>query len=233
MLIITGTGRCGTGMLSKLFGGFHEYEARYLLDHYFHCHNPSLPLFHSLEAKIEAIQKAHGKIESTRFVNASNLYIHFLDAIHALYPEAKVILIIRNGKDFARSAISRQWHTYREFGIVPLIDDPYYEQWESMNPFQKAAWIWTYRNRLALNCLASIPHDRQCIVRLEDCSNDETLERLETFAEINITDKNWAKRRRYNTNQTFTCPPKEEWNKATHQAFDEIAGQLMERFGYE
>ncbi|MBS1126342.1 MAG: hypothetical protein H6Q93_331, partial [Nitrospirae bacterium] len=35
VLIITGTGRSGTGSMAKLLGGYHEFRVHYLLDKYF------------------------------------------------------------------------------------------------------------------------------------------------------------------------------------------------------
>ncbi len=231
MLIITGTGRSGTGMFARLFGGYHEFRVAYLLDKYFSLKDPHANPFDRLEKRIMAIKDLHQGIDPERFIDSSNLYIHFLDAIYYLNPSAKIILGVRNGKDFTRSGITRKWHEQNSFGIVPLRNDPYFDRWNEMTLLQKNAWIWTHRNRIALEGLKVIPDSQRLIVKIEDCTSDATLDQLEQFAGVPIIDRSWAGRR-YNANPTYTFPPKEEWSDAMHKDFDEIAGEMMAFLGY-
>jgi hypothetical protein len=233
MLIITGTGRCGTGMFSKLFGGYHEYEAPFLVKNYFEPVSPFCDPFDRFNTRVEIMKKAHQEIDPRRFINSSNLYIHFTDALFYLYGDVKFIFVVRNGKDFARSAVSRNWHNYRTFGIVPPDDSAYYSQWAEMSPLQRAAWIWTYRNSIALKRLSSVPDKYKKIVRLEDCCHDSVLDELERFTDIKITAHKWAKNHRYNTNGSFSMLPVSRWSETMHREFNLIAGTMMQFFGYE
>lgn len=230
MLIISGSGRSGTGMFARLFGGSHEYRVAYLLDRYFSLEDPHLNPFDRLEKRIMAIKDLHQGIDPERFIDSSNLYIHFLDAIYYLNPTAKFILGVRNGKDFARSGITRKWHEQESFGTVPPYDDPYLAKWDEMTPLQKNAWIWTYRNKIALEKLKAIPAEQKFIIKIEDCANEAALDKLEQFAGVAMN-RSWT-RRRYNANPSYTFPPKEEWSAAMHQEFDEIAGEMMTALGY-
>lgn len=231
MLIITGTGRSGTGMFARLFGGYHEFRIAYLLDKYFSLKDPRANPFDRLEKRIMAVKDLHQGIEPERFIDSSNLYIHLLDAIYYLNPSAKFILGVRNGRDFARSGITRKWHEQGTFGTVPLRNDPYFDRWNEMTPLQKNAWIWMHRNRIALEGLSVIPDSQKLIVKIEDCTSDATLDQLEQFAGVPMVDRSWA-RRRYNANPTYSFPPKEEWPDSMHKEFDEIAGEMMALLGY-
>ncbi len=230
MLIITGTGRCGTATLAKMFNGHHEFRVRYILEKYFSS-DPFSDPFPSLGKRIEAMLDLHQGIDRSTFIDSSNLYIHFIDALYALDPSVRIILSVRNGKDFVRSALSRGWHEQDMFGTAPLRGDPYYERWPSMTPFHKNSWIWLYRNMKALGGMESLPKRQSLIVKIEDITKPETIDMLEEFAGTEIKERTWAEKG-FNANPSFYLPPKEEWPDEMHRDFDEIAGEMMRFFGY-
>ncbi len=232
MLIITGTGRSGTGTLARLFGGHHEFRVGYLIEKYFSKADPHSDPFSTIEKRMEAVLDLHQGIDPQTFVDSSNLYIHFVDAVHLLNPSARFILCVRNGKDFVRSALSRRWHEMRSFGAIPQRDDPFFDGWETMGPLQKNAWIWVYRNKKALQGLSRVPEDRKLIIRIEDIGKAETLDGLEKFAGITISDRD-AAAKRHNANPSFSVPPKEEWPKELTGQFNEIARDMMRFFDYD
>jgi hypothetical protein len=232
MLIITGTGRSGTATLARLFGGCHEFRVGYLLDKYFLKADPHSDPFTTIGKRIEAMLDLHQGIDRRTFVDSSNLYIHFIDALSVLNPSVKFILCVRNGKDFVRSAFSRKWHEMRSFGTVPQSNDPCFERWKKMNPLQRNAWIWTYRNTKALQGLSTIPQNLKLIVRIEDIGRAATLDAIEGFTGIKIRDRRIATIR-HNVNPSFALPPKEEWTEEMIMQFDEIAGNMMRYFAYD
>jgi hypothetical protein len=231
MLIITGTGRCGTATLAGMFKGHHEFRVQYILDKYFLKANPFSDLFRSIEKRIEVMLDLHQGIDRSTFIDSSNLYIYFIDALCTLDPSTKVILLVRNGKDFVRSALSRRWHEQNMFGTVPLRDDPYFEKWPDMTPLQKNAWIWVFRNTRALEGLKTVDESRKLIVKVEDMREPETLDRIEAFAGKAIEDRTLAEKG-LNANPSFDLPPEQEWSASMNRDFDEIAGGMMRFFGY-
>ena len=232
MLIITGTGRSGTGTMAKLLGGWHEFRVSYILDKYFWRAAPHSDPFDSLEKRLMVMLDLHQGIDRRTFVDSSNLYIFFIDALYLLNPDAKFILVVRDGKDFVRSAFSRRWHEQYAFGTVPPDNDRYFEEWASLTPIQKNAWIWDYRNRKALEGLKLIPREKKLVLRIEDIDKQDTLYGLESFTGKKVCDRNIATER-YNVNPAFSLPPKEEWTDAQHAEFNAIAGELMGFFGYD
>jgi hypothetical protein len=232
MLIITGTGRSGTETLARLFGGHHEFRVGYLLDKYFSKADPHSDSFPTMREKVEAMLDLHQGIDRQTFVDSSNLYIHFIDAVSVLNPSVKFILCVRNGKDFVRSAFSRKWHELGSFGAVPRNNDPYFKKWKRMNPLQRNAWIWVYRNMKALHGLSTIPESRKLIVRIEDINRTGTLDALEEFAGMKIRDRGIATKK-HNANPSFALPSKEEWTEEMTGQFDEIAKDMMRFFSYD
>ncbi len=231
MLIITGTGRCGTATLAKMFNGYHEFRVSYILDKYFLNADPFSDPFRSLEKRIEVMLDLHQGINYGTFIDSSNLYIHFIDALYALDPSIRIIFSVRNGKDFVRSALSRKWHEQDMVGTVPPRDDPYFSIWNSMSSLQKNAWIWVYRNRKALAGLKTVAEEQKLSLRIEDIAKPETLDMLEAFAGIRIEERDWAGKG-FNANPSFDLPPKEEWSDEMNRDFSEIAGEMMRLFGY-
>ncbi len=232
MLIITGTGRSGTELMARIFGGFHEFRVNYILDKYFSSEDPHSDLFDTVKKRITVILDLHQGVDRETFVDSSNLYIHFIDAIYLLNPLAKFILAVRNGKDFARSAISRKWHERKSFGMVPQYNDTYFDKWEGMNPLQRSAWIWAYRNRKALEGLDRVPEKQKLILRIEDLKSHETLDIVESFTGIKIEDRGIVDKR-FNANPFFDFNKKEEWTVEQNSEFYEIAGEMMKFFRYE
>lgn len=231
MLIITGTGRCGTATLARMLGGHHEFRVQYILDKYFLKADPFSDLFGTIEKRIEVMLDLHQGINRSTFIDSSNLYIYFIDALYALDPSTRVILSVRNGKDFVRSALSRRWHEQNIFGTLPFRNDPYYEKWPSMTPLQKNAWIWVFRNNKALEGLKKVPEGNKMIVRIEDIRKEDTLAKLKVFTGTGLKEREWASKR-VNANPSFDLPPKEEWSDSMNRDFDEIAGGMMRFFGY-
>jgi hypothetical protein len=231
MLIITGTGRSGTGTLAKLFGGHHEFRGSYILDKYFLHEDPHNDPFDTMEKRISAMLDLHQGIDRKTFIDSSNLYIYFIDALYLLNPEIKIILTVRHGKDFVRSAVSRKWHEQKAFGTVPLRKDLYYDQWDSLTPIQKNAWIWQYRNRKAIEGLSALPAKQKLVLKIEEIHKQETLALLEAFTGKRIYDRALSEKR-FNANPGFSLPPKEEWNEKQMSEFNAVAGRMMSFFGY-
>ena len=232
MLIITGTGRCGTATLARILGGHHEFRVGYILDKYFLGADPSSNPFDTIEKRLAVILDLHQGIDRRTFVDSSNLSIHFIDALYILDTSVKFVLSVRNGRDFVRSALSRRWHEQNIFGTAPLRDDPYYDRWTSLTPIQKNAWIWVSRNRRALEGLRNVPVVQKLTVRIEDIRKEGTLDMLATFAGMPVRERELAEKG-CNANPSFDLPPKDEWTRDMNEEFYEIAGEMMRYFGYD
>jgi len=233
VIIFTGTGRSGTGLYAKLFDAHHEYNVRFLTE-YFHGQPCPTDPFADFDLRLSLMSAHLSRVDFATFRDSSNPYVHFLDALYALDPDVRIVLGVRDGRDFVASGVTRGYHDpdkYPLFSMIPTQDDPYYDKWPAMSPLERCAWMWTYRNQKALDRFSSVPTAHKRIVRLEDLRHRPTLKALETFAGVR------AKRRflyrNVNANKRAAYPPKEEWDSEMHQPFNTIAGNMMTRFGYE
>lgn len=229
MLIVTGTGRSGTGTYARLFRGHHEFRVNYVLSKYLMKADQSGVLSTPAE-RIALVMDLLQGVDRENFVDSSNLYIHFIDAVAAVHRDAKFILGVRNGKDFVRSAFSRKWHERNSFGMMPLPEDPFFGKWAEMPPLQKDAWIWVSRNEKALRALDGVSAGRKLVVRIEDIEKREMLDLLESFSGIGIDRK--AAMSRHNANPQQGLPPREQWSEEMVRQFDEVAGDMMKLLGY-
>ena len=218
--------------MAKLLGGHHEFRVHYLLDKYFTHADPHSDPFDTVEKRIRVMLDLHQGIDRKTFVDSSNLYIYFIDALYLLNPEIKIILMVRNGQDFVRSAFSRRWHEHNVFGTVPLQNNRYFSKWDSLTPIQKNAWIWEYRNRKALEGLSAVPATQKLVLKIEDIHKRETLCMLETFTGKRVSGRASAEKR-HNANPAFSLPPKEQWTEQQRNEFNAIAGEMMSFFGYD
>ncbi len=241
MLIFTGTGRSGTGLYAKLFNGYHEYKnesyrpmlARYVPD----IDHPKSDPFANSEIRLRFVQELLQGVDLNTFCDSSNLYIHFLDALYALDPNVRIVLGVRDGRDFARSGITRGYHDpqrYNGWAMEPNADDPYFNRWKQMHPVEKMAWLWTSRNQKALDRLTLIPKENWMTIRLEDLTGENSgtyLAQLEEFTGRKAV-RSWITVK-YNANPQSNVPEKENWPPAIRDAFETIAGDMMRYFGYD
>ncbi len=243
MIIFTGSGRSGTGLYAKLFNGHHEHRVGELMDlvkaQMADFNNPETDPLKDPEIRFQIVKKHFENEDLAEFCDSSNGYIHFPDALHRLNPGIKIVVGMRDGRDFARSGITRGYHTdrYHLFSMVPEKDDPIYPYWDRLSPIQKMAWMWNYRNCKVLQRLQDVPNENWAIVRLEDLTDgtpksEAVLTQLENFVGRKA-DRQWATVK-YNAQKTpFALPPKEEWTDDMNQQFAEIAGPLMSQLRYE
>lgn len=233
MIIFTGTGRSGTALYSKLFNTLHEYNVSYLRQYFKYSPDESDP-FADFETRIRIMKEHLKDVNIESFRDSSNPYIHFLDALYAIDNDVRIVLGIRDGRDFVISGITRGYHDERKyplFSMMPTLGDPYYEKWHKMTPIERCAWIWVYRNQKALERWKDIPMKNKHIVKLEDIGDRDTLDKLEEFLGVKAKRK-WLKKK-VNANQYLRFPPKEEWTEEMNSRFYRIAGKMMEELGYD
>ena len=241
MIIFTGTGRSGTGMYAKMFHAHHEYNVPALGELIkkivVNWNDPETDYLGNPSVRREIMMRHLEDVDIPSFRDSSNPYIHFLDTLYEMDPSIRIVLGLRDGRDFARSGITRGYHTarYQHYGMIPERDTPFYREWPDMTPIEKMAWLWFSRNHKALMYLQSVPKENYLIIRLEDLvAGDEkakqTLAELVKFTGIE-PDRQWLTKK-YNQNPFYVIPPKEEWTDDMNKRFFRIAGVMMRKFGY-
>ena len=239
MIIFTGTGRSGIEFYSRLFDTNHQYNVKELARH-FPPTNITLDTapFKDLSTRVKIMRDHLKGVDIKTFRDSSNPYVSFLDALYEIDNNIKIVLGVRDGRDFVRSGITRGYHNenkYSGYSKTPCRDDPYFPLWTNMTPVERMAWMWNFRNSKALECLEHVPKENWMIVRLEDLTANEEkskywIEMLEDFLCLKAS-RGWLKKK-CNASKKLEFPPVVEWNKETTQGFDRIAGKLMLTLGY-
>lgn len=203
MILFTGSGRSGTGLYSKLFATHHEYQVKRLarsIQTMRGYRSPPTDLLADPEVRLRILRRHLDGVDLHSFRDSSNPYVHLLDAAYRLDQDLRIVLGVRDGRDFVRSGITRGYHLpdglprpgawravrrrvrwamglqrppiFTGFGLEPEGDDPLHSAWPTMSPVEKMAWLWQYRNQKALTRLAGVPKDRWTVVRLEDLTGE-------------------------------------------------------------
>src|SRR5690606_23224140 len=116
--------------------------------------------------------------------------------------DATVIHVVRDGRDFVRSAWVRdvQRPEHAQLPIVPDDDDPFAARWSGMSRFQRLCWIWQHSNEVLG---ASVTR----FVRLEDLLSSYDVFRSAVLEPIGleVTRERWsaAVRKPRNTSSDF------------------------------
>lgn len=166
--------------------------------------------------------------------------------------DAKFIFIFRDGRDFARSGMSRSWYkpeslidrlktllrrrflitTGRDTADTLLIPPPEYK-----TRFDKIAWRWVTVNRIILDHLSSLPDGQAFSLKVEDLGREKLIE-LHSFLGIDADETLIAEMlnvagTKPNKSPNYAFPPYAEWSVSDRERFGVIAGDLMRTLGYQ
>ncbi len=126
--------------------------------------------------------------------DSSNKLSWLIPDLAALFPDAKFIHLVRDGRkvtssyfhklgaecydDASTAAMSRYLHDPKRAPVPPaekkywwpqpLCDDPFTASFPRFDQFQRIAWHWAEINRVIRRDLARVPDERKLFVRLED-----------------------------------------------------------------
>lgn len=176
----------------------------------------------------EACAAARGKV---MWGDKTPRYIVHLDVINDLFPDARFVHIVRDGRDVARSLVSMWW---------------------GPKDFASALEYWSRRVELGSKMLGMLPGARRMQLRFEDLvrSPREELHRVTAFLGIPFEEgmldyhaeaarQVGARIQQHHANLTHAPRPNLTYKwKRTLSAADQalawqLAGPMLEKFGYE
>jgi hypothetical protein len=184
-------------------------------------------------------------------------YAPFIETIPNVFPAAKLVVLLRDGRDFVRSVYTNErpdptpvgWldgdvtltpvEKYVALGrLRPRPGSADAGLWPKMSPVAKNAWLWSETYRLILDGLAGWDTDNVRILRFEVFFAD-----LETnYAQL----RKWLGlsgpvapetqevlgAKKINSRHSRILPHWTEWTEQTTQDFMAFAGETMQRTGY-
>ncbi len=244
---IISTGRTGTKFLARFINGF---------DSTLSLHEPH-PDFVNLgvdyaSGKVSE-EKASRRIErgrrvlcklvkkqgASRYVEPNNRLFSLIDVLEKVFDDIKIIHIVRDGRDYVRSGMSRGW--YKEVDIDIRLeasefeDDEYRDRWEEMSRFEKICWRWQKKDGFIYRSLEG--KDNYIRVKFEDIFEGDNYTGLKKICEYMNIPKKEVKRNielmmdnKINATKEYEIPHWSEWGKEMIETFEEIAGEHMKRY---
>ncbi|TAN56411.1 MAG: hypothetical protein EPN20_18805 [Magnetospirillum sp.] len=179
---LTGTGRCGTMLLSRILSAGsdshcnHEHsittskmkEAYYTGDF--------IELNKEVEAVIAPVVKKHNDGGRSYGECSGHLYFVLEEIYRVFGMSTRFALITRRPDEFVRSALARGFfdssHPHGLEHLRPNPADPVGAKWAEMSPVEKCLWYWTFVNETTLATFRGFDPGISRVVRMEDITVD-------------------------------------------------------------
>jgi hypothetical protein len=259
---VVSSGRSGTAMIVKALGRHPEVTAEheYMVQHV-------QPLGVRRYAGLAPPQEAREVLSATHAAavryartplwgDSSNKLSWLIGDLAALFPEARWIHLVRDGRKVSSSYLHKladECYDDRSTRLLaayladprrttapppekpywwpqPRRGDPWAQEFPRFAQFERIAWHWAEVNRVILRDLDAIDQRRRLFVRLEDLAGSlEEVERLFAFLGLSCGHDDAALfDRPYNVGRPvdYALTPEQTAN------FEQIAGQMMETLGY-
>jgi hypothetical protein len=259
---VVSSGRSGTAMMVKALAAApgvtieHEYMV--------HLMQPlGVRRYQGLAGADEArsvLSACHGAAvhysEAALWGDSSNKLSWLIPDLAALFPEARFVHLVRDGRKVASSYFHKlggECYDDRSTRILaahladpaavaapppekkywwpqPRKDDPWADQFPRFDQFQRIVWHWAEVNRVISDTLEDVPKSRRLTVRLEDLrSQPSAVARLFSFLGVSRGEQHFPIFvRPHNVNRPI------DHLLTSQQAtqFFRIGGAMMERLGY-
>jgi len=173
----------------------------------------------------------------------SDMYlVPILDVLIEVFPKAKFIWQIRDGREVVSSGVGRDWFGkseierakpisfeergwyYYYYKINPSRMNIFSEaEWEGMSVFQRNCWYWNFINCKIESDLKSVDKENVLFVRLEDLN--ENVDFIFDFLKI----KNQSIRMHKKNSGKYAINKYSKWSDANKLYFKDSCGELMRR----
>jgi hypothetical protein len=259
---IVSSGRSGTAMMVKALARAEgvTIEHEYMV----HLAQPlAVRRYQGLATAQEArasLSATHGAAvhyaETPLWGDSSNKLSWLIPDLAALFPEARFVHLVRDGRKVASSyfhKLAAECYDDRSTDILaahlrdparvpppppekkywwpqPKSGDRRAEEFSRFDQFQRIAWHWAEVNRVILDGLAAIPERRRLFLKLEDLrAQPSSVAELFSFLGLAYRDEYFAIfARPHNVNR-----PEDRLLTPTQSAqFAALAGPMMERLSY-
>ncbi len=259
-LFIVSSGRSGTQMLEKLLGSYEEVE----MYHEYKC-NDIQPLAVKYSLKIIDKKEALAILENIYskplkesdkefWGDSSNKLSWLIPLLNKLFPNAKFIHLIRDGRkvvssffnklgdecyDDESTKVLQDWVDNPKEIKEPPREKKYWwnvakdskDEFRSFDQFQRICYHWKTINETIQNDLENIENDRKIFIKLEDLVTDELkLKELMSFIGLNYKSKSFNQLQRpHNVN----IPKNFSLTKNQYIQFNDLCKETMIRFEYD
>ncbi len=159
-----------------------------------------------------------------------------VQAIRQLFPEARMVLMTRDGRGVVRSVIGwPQFYGPRSkgaFALEPLPGDPFEVEWPEMSRFEKICWGWQDTYELLMR---HIPPTHWLTLEQSTSDFDYFDRQFTQNVGLSISRELWKQHttsKSRNSTKVYGFPSWEEWTAKQQEAFIRICGPTMNKLGY-
>jgi len=261
-VFLVGSGRSGTRMIFKLLSGhedievFHEYLCT-------HIQPVAAKYFMGLidDQKTEkAIVNLHGAgihySNAKYWVDTSNKLSWIIKPLYNLFPRAKFIHVVRDGRKVTSSFYHKLApEIYDDMSIskmqdwlsspskfpepppekkywwnIPQEGQPFYKEFSDYDQYQRICYHWTEVIRVIDEAFTLIPEEQKLTVKLEELTKEKSvLQKFLSFFDIDYSDEYFQLLQKP---QNVFVPMDFKLTEKQLSQFDAIAGQTMKKLGY-
>jgi hypothetical protein len=166
---ITGTGRCGTMLVSKLLSigknthCDHENSICYRKMTPAYLTGNMGSLYEEIETIIEPLVKSHNRRGLSYGESSGLMYLAFKKLYRRYGKKARFILLTRHPEGFVESALARGFfdptHPYALEHLRARPATEIGQRWETTSPFEKCFWYWNLVNSMIYDFFCTLPNE--------------------------------------------------------------------------
>lgn len=253
-VVLLSTGRTGTMFFAHLFqtrfpslcDAYHEAgERSRLINIFSNAHLAGLaPAWLPRQAWKRAVEPALRRCRKPFYIDSNNHLYALVPREPSLYPNLKVIHIVRDPRDYVRSHINWARHRRKSFVanyLTPfwqpnaaLVGEMSWREWRRFSSLERFAWIWDFKNRLIASLEGRVPYLR---VKFEHFfqhpSPEDAVHRMLRFIGLPALDTPASIfQQRVNPNRGASFPRWQEWTPLQCRQLERICGATMQEYGY-
>lgn len=244
---ILSTGRTGTTFLSRFLNdeptvlAHHEPQPDFfdLGLNYLRGQTSSREVKRDLRANRHKRFRAFDPDRHQLYVEANYFLYPLVEILGVLIEDVRFVHLVRDGRDVVRSAYERQWYRpgdrYNRLTPGDLESDPFADEWEDMDRFERLAWNWQRKDRILTEQFANQPRSKKIYFEeLFDAEKDYPgLQQLTSFVDLPDRDRTGRMGDRVRSSRPYSIPHWTEWTAERRDQFDRIAGDHLRYHGYE
>jgi hypothetical protein len=151
------------------------------------------------------------------------------------FSNPKIVHIIRDGRDVVRSWLNKGKYAPTDqatrLTAEDVDGDSHSDEWNNMNPLEKASWEWTVVNQTIENS------DPDLTVFFEELfleNNERIFDILNLMDDVEYDKSEVLDQfsRKRNATKNPLIPRGNEWPETWRKQFQKLAGGLMEKYDY-
>jgi hypothetical protein len=245
-VFIISTGRTGTKFLARFLNQFREVYA---------THEPYpdfLPMAIDYargrvaeDVAVErmmrlrrALRRHTARRGARIYVESNNRLFSLIAPLRRAFGRIKVVHIVRDGRDYVRSGMSRVWYTDRD--RAPRLrasyfpEDPCFADWDRMSRFEKICWRWQKKDGFIQAGLDAL--EDYISLKFEDIFKDPEHAGMRRMLDYIGLPAEAAERglarmmdRKVNSTRSHAIAKWTEWDSGLIDSFERIAGAHMRR----